>query len=390
MEICNKSYCTGCGMCSNICPNKAIEMVEMGHGFVYPQIDIDKCVGCRLCIKKCPSNTEKDNKSTISKTYAAWNTEKLTRKESTSGGICSLIEQEIFKDGGVAVGVGWSDDFCPKHTVAYNEKQTEDFRGSKYVQSNTYDIYDKVRTLLRGGTRVLFAGTPCQIAALKSYLGKDYETLFVVDFVCHGVPSYQCLKKYLDEISLKYRKKITNVRFRYKNPYWDYCNVRIDFSDGMDYQKSTVDDPYFILFNIGYTLRESCHSCKYCSVNREGDITLADFWGYQPSCFKMRDYNKGISLIAINTKKGEDLFNRIKSSLKFEAVSIEAALKTNKSFSEPYVVPKDKLENFWKDYELGFSTDELCKKYIKNNFKVPNLLFLRRLKRRYSWIVKRR
>lgn len=388
MEICDTSHCTGCGMCSNICPNKAIEMTEMEHGFIYPQINIVRCTKCGLCIKKCPSNTEKKSESTIKKTYAAWNTIKLDRKKSTSGGICSLIENEIFNDGGVVVGVEWQNNFCPKHAIATNEKHAENFRGSKYVQSNTYDIYNKVKELLNVGKRVFFSGTPCQVAALKSYLGKDYKELFIVDFVCHGVPSYKCLKKYLDEISIKYGKSISNVRFRYKSPYWDYCNVRIDFSDGMDYQKSTVDDPYFTLFNIGYTLRDSCHSCKYCTVNREGDITLADFWGYQPSCFKMRNYNKGVSVVAINTPKGEALFNKIKSSLKFESVSMESAMKTNKSFSEPYVVPKDKLEKFWKDYELGLSIENLCKKYIQKPFKVPSLLFLRRLKKRYGWIIK--
>lgn len=388
MEICSLSHCTGCGMCTNICPRKAITMNDGAHGFVYPSINPDKCINCGLCAKKCPANTEKQTKSTMKKVYAAWNTEKTTRKKSTSGGICSLLENEILKDGGAVVGVKWSENFSAEHSIAFNNKQAEAFRGSKYVQSKTGDIYLKVRELLESGKKVLFTGTPCQTAALKSFLGKDYNGLFIVDLVCHGVPSYDCFIRFLNEISTGYNKKISNVRLRYKSPYWDYCSVRIDFEDGTHYQKYTVDDPYFTLFNIGFSLRESCHNCIYTTTHREGDITLADFWGYVPSGFKMRNYNKGISVFAVNTDKGSILFDKIKKYLNFEAVSIEAALKTNKSFSEPFVIAKEKLDDFWNDYTNGLSIGKLCSKYVTKPFKLPNLLFLRRLKKRYNWVIK--
>ena len=315
MEICDLRHCTGCGMCSNLCPKNAITMKKGEHGFTYPHIDGDKCINCGLCIKKCPANTEKQTECTMKNVYAAWNVARDTRKKSTSGGVCSLLENEILKDGGAIVGVKWDADFHAKHSIAFDEQQAEMFRGSKYVQSDTGNIYIRVKELLENGKKVLFTGTPCQVAALKSFLGKDYSGLFTVDLVCHGVPSYDCFKRFLNEISGEYNNKITNVRLRYKSPYWDYCSVRIDFEDGTDYRKYTVDDPYFTLFNIGYSLRESCHTCKYTSSHREGDITLADFWGYQPSCFKMRNYNKGISVLAANSDKGIDLFDKIKNSL---------------------------------------------------------------------------
>lgn len=390
MEICDLRHCTGCGMCSNLCPKNAITMKKGEHGFTYPHIDGDKCINCGLCIKKCPANTEKQTECTMKNVYAAWNVARDTRKKSTSGGVCSLLENEILKDGGAIVGVKWDADFHAKHSIAFDEQQAEMFRGSKYVQSDTGNIYIRVKELLENGKKVLFTGTPCQVDALKSFLGEDYSGLFTVDLVCHGVPSYDCFKRFLNEISGEYNKKITNVRLRYKSPYWDYCSVRIDFEDGTDYRKYTVDDPYFTLFNIGYSLRESCHTCKYTSSHREGDITLADFWGYQPSCFKMRNYNKGISVLAANSDKGIDLFDKIKNSLNFEAVSLEAAFKTNKSFSEPYAIAKEKLNDFWNDYDNGLSTDKLCKKYVTKPFRLPNLLFLRRLKKRYNWVIKRK
>lgn len=277
MEICDLRHCTGCGMCSNLCPKNAITMKKGEHGFTYPHIDGDKCINCGLCIKKCPANTEKQTECTMKNVYAAWNVARDTRKKSTSGGVCSLLENEILKDGGAIVGVKWDADFHAKHSIAFDEQQAEMFRGSKYVQSDTGNIYIRVKELLENGKKVLFTGTPCQVAALKSFLEEDYSGLFTVDLVCHGVPSYDCFKRFLNEISGEYNKKITNVRLRYKSPYWDYCSVRIDFEDGTDYRKYTVDDPYFTLFNIGYSLRESCHTCKYTSSHREGDITLADF-----------------------------------------------------------------------------------------------------------------
>lgn len=391
MEICDSRHCTGCGMCSNICPRNAIEMEDGEHGFIYPHIYEGKCINCGLCKKKCPANTKKQTECTMKKVYAAWNVAKTTRKKSTSGGICSLLEDEILKDGGAIAGVKWDADFHAEHALAFEKKQTEGFRGSKYVQSKTGDIYAKVKELLENGKKALFTGTPCQVAALKSFLGKDYSGLFTVDLVCHGVPAYEGFNRYLNEVSCEYNKNIVNVRLRYKSPYWDYCSVRIDFEDGTDYQEYTVDDPYFTLFNIGYSLRESCHTCKYASSHREGDITLADFWGYQPSGFKMRDYNKGISLVLVNTDKGKELFELIKRKICFETSTVEAALKTNNSLTKPFSPPCDSVIRFWNDYDGGeLSTEDLRRKYVPNPFRLPNLLFLRRLKRRYSWVIKRK
>lgn len=387
MEICDYTRCTGCGMCTNICMNNAIKMVEGVHGFIFPEINSEKCVNCGLCTTRCPANNHNNaDGNTMNKIYAAWSRKKCIREQSSSGGIFSLLAEAIITEGGLVAGVQWNSNFCPEHRLTDTSEVLVKFRGSKYVQSNTGTVYFDVKEALNMGRQVLFSGTPCQIAALKSYLGKEYSNLFTIDLVCHGVPSYECFQKYLNEKSCG--KQIENVQLRYKSPYWDYCSVRIDYKDGTYYQELTVDDPYFTLFNIGYSLRESCHNCPHTSSHREGDITLADFWSYAPSKFKMCDYNKGTSLVAINTDKGEYLFQKIQEYLIFEEETYEMALKSNRSFTEPYTISAEKLDAFWKDYEKGMKIIDLCKKYVSNPFKLPNLLFLRRLKRKYNWVIK--
>lgn len=386
MNICPPELCTGCGMCSNLCHQNAIKMTKDIHGFVYPKISSDKCTGCGLCTAKCPALREKKAGSTMKDIYAAFNKNKKTLKNSSSGGVFNLIANEIIKENGLVAGVRWNSDFCPEHSLASSFDEIKEFSGSKYAQSNTKRIYSEIKEALNSQKKVLFSGTPCQVAALKSFLGKEDNNLFTVDLVCHGVPSYEMLEKYLQQTAQG--KKIKKVNLRHKSPYWDYCSVRIDFDDGSHYQKYTVDDSYFTLFNIGYSLRESCHSCKFTTTNREGDITLADFWGYTPASAKMRNYNRGISLIAVNTEKGAELFGKIKKDLNFEVKTYNSALRTNKSLSEPFTLPKENLAAFWKDYENGMTVNELCKNHVKTPFCIPNLLFLRRLKRKYGWMLK--
>lgn len=390
MEICEPSLCTGCGMCADLCPKSAVKMKEKEHGFLFPEID-DRCVNCGLCTASCPANKEYTKENTVRKIYAAWNKDKRTKKRSTSGGIFSLLAQEIVNNGGLAAGVKWNEKFETEFAIAKNTEEIKLFNGSKYLQSKTGNIYKDVESALNNGRQVLFSGTPCQVAALKSFLKKDYDNLFTVDIVCHGVPSYGCFEKYLKERkAADGKREVSKVNLRYKNPYWDYCSVRIDYSDGGKYQQFTTDDPYFSLFNVGYTLRESCHSCPYTSMNRQGDITLGDFWCYTPKSFKMRNYNKGVSLVLVNSEKGEKLYSKVCDRLNFCSESVAAAKKSNITLSRPFELPNDELKSFWQDYDSGITTEMLFKKYVKTPLKVPSLMFLRRLKYKYSWVVKRK
>ncbi len=378
-------------MCVNICIHKAIEMKLGDNDFYYPVIDETRCIACGLCQKRCPANDAKKPISNVQKVIAAWNKNKSIRRKSTSGGIFSLLAKYILLQNGYVVGVVWDKQSHAMHTIISDTKDLPRMYNSKYVQSHTNQIYSQVKKLLDKGTLVLFSGTPCQNSALKHFLGKDYPNLYQLDLVCHGVPSEKMLFRYLKEISNG--RTIKNVRFRNKNPYWNYCDVTIDFTNGEQYSVPTVDDPYFTVFNIGYSLRKSCRQCQFTNLQRQSDLTLSDFWGFQPKSFGMRDYNKGISCILINSEKGQKLFEMIEKDIVFEERTIEEAKKGNKSLYTPYTPytpDKKKTIAFWKDYSDGMSVKELCDKYVPNRFVKPKLLWLRNQKNRYAWLIKRK
>ncbi|MEA4964566.1 MAG: Coenzyme F420 hydrogenase/dehydrogenase, beta subunit C-terminal domain [Oscillospiraceae bacterium] len=390
MKICDKQACTGCGMCTNICAKQAISMVRGEHGFLFPYIDQAKCVSCGLCQKKCPANNAISAESSIQKVYAAWNKDRDVRAKSTSGGIFSLLAHAILEAGGVVVGVRWTDTFQAEHCMIDSEDGLELLYGSKYVQSNTGDIYKKVKQALESGKKVLFSGTPCQNNALRSFLGKPYDALYQIDLICHGVPSNEMLQRYLRERDDTGAKSISNVRLRHKKPYWDYCNVTVDFTDGSRYSKPTVEDSFFTLFNIGFSLRTGCRHCQYANQNRRGDITLADFWGFLPHNFKMRNYNGGVSCVLINSDKGQAFFDGIRENVVCEEGTVEQAKNSNKALSEPFSPPQDSVDSFWTDYENGMLIEALCKKHIPHPFTLPNYLWLRRMKRKYEWVIMRK
>lgn len=384
-SICLHEKCTGCGLCVNICKFSAIQMIKDNHGFVYPHIDQSHCKDCGICKKICPANNERSKKENIKYVYSAWNKNYAIKKSSTSGGIFYELSKSIIEEGGIVAGVAWNSDFFPQHIVIDNISDISLLQGSKYSQSNTGMIYKTIKENLITGRKVLFSGTPCQVAALKKHIGRWAENLYCIDLVCHGVPSNEMLGKHYTEL----KGTVKSVNLRKKDPYWDYSFVSIDFEKGERYKALTIDDPYFNLFNIGYSLRPSCHECKYTNTSREGDITLADFWGYQAHNIHTIQYNKGTSLVLVNSNKGIELFDKIKKHLYFEGATIEAAKKSNKSLSEPFRIEKTKLESFWKDYENGASVKELNQKYCANTFTMPKYILLRRIYNKWKWIIKR-
>ncbi len=353
---------------------------------MYPQIDNLKCINCNLCKKLCPSNDIENGKNTVIDVYASWTYNKAERKKSTSGGIFSELARQVLKQNGVVAGVQWSKEFTPEHVLITKEDDIDKLKGSKYAQSNTGNIYQIVQDNLLNGKMVLFSGTPCQNAALKAFLKRDYHNLICVDFVCHGVPSAKMLREYYKYL---HRSAVKNVSLRLKDPYWDYTFVKIEYADGYVHKKLTIDDDYFNLFNIGYSLRPSCHYCKYTNVDRIGDITLADFWGYKPHDIYSLSYNKGTSCVLVNSEKGSQLLASVQDRIYIEKSDLQKAIAGNKCLQEPFQIDEKMLMDFWNDYENGKEFHELNEKYAAGIFKLPKLLFLRRMYKKYRWVIKR-
>lgn len=369
MEICSLDKCTGCGYCFNVCPTAAIRMEKKSKGFLYPVIDTIKCINCNKCQRGCPINFADaiiNDKIHTQKVFAAFSNDNGNRRKSSSGGIFGEIAKAIIFRGGVVIASKFSDDY---ESVYFDIcEQIDDlprYQGSKYIQSSVNNIYQQTKKLLINDREVLFVGTGCQIAALKNYLGKDYENLYCVDIICHGVPSPELWKCHLQAIKEKHKnEEIKYISFRNKDISWRESSLIVEFIDGNRYFSCKNDDPYLIGFTSNITLREACYNCKYANIQRMGDITLADFWGYKSEKYKMRNDEKGISLVIQNTLKGEKIFKWIDSQISFCEKTMPEAVNGNQSLKYP--VKKNTLyDSFWEEYENGGEGEKLLKKYCK-------------------------
>ncbi len=316
--------CTACSACYNICPRQAISMEENSEGFYMPRVDSNLCIECNLCEKVCPilNVNEVDFAYTA---YYGYSKDRAIQRSSSSGGAFCILASQIIKKGGVVFGAAFNygDDLRLEH------KSTEtcalkDLMKSKYVQSYIGHSFQHAKELLEQGNQVMFVGTPCQIAGLSSYLNKDYDNLLKVDFICHGVPSMDMLKKHLNFIGFADLKSITKIDFRPKITSWvDYLVVE---AVNRKYKRKYNFDEYFDFFQKYQNIRRSCMECIYCNgKNKKSDITLADFWGYIKAGVTIPDEADGLSLILANTKKGrcviselgDDKFNLFPLDIKY-------------------------------------------------------------------------
>ena len=315
--------CTGCLACIDSCKRGAIS-ISIEHGLRYPNIDNDVCVNCGLCEKHCPVlNSFNHNKRDEIVVKGGWCTNAEVRRHSASGGAFSAMAMYALAEGGYAVGASLNEDNTVTHKVIHSIDELSVLQNSKYIQSNTTGIYEKVKNLLKNGERVLFSGTPCQTAALHSYLGKDYDNLVTVDVVCNGVPSN-------DAINVLIREKKATKILSYRGKDFGWNDV---YSQGVSYENECggvffplrSKDLFYRIFACGLTHRNSCCDCKFSSLPRYADITIADFWGIKR--FE-EEWNNGISLIIANNKKGEDYISRCDKLHTFES-SLEECINAN-------------------------------------------------------------
>ena len=338
----SKVDCTGCGMCANVCPKNAISIEEDSCGFYYPVIS-NNCINCDACEKACRKRIDvhRDNYPKPI-TYATWSQDKDIRFKSTSGGAFSELVLPVLNSNGYVVGAEYDTDNTVKHCVIHNTDDLNRIRQSKYVQSWSGDIYSQVKKLLKDNTCVVFCGTPCQIAALYAYLGKEYDNLYTIDFVCRGVNSPKAYRAWLSEIEVDNNTRINKVWFKYKVNGWKASPLctRLDFENG----EYVVLNGRENLFMDGYLtsnlyIRPSCANCHFKGVPRLSDITLADFWGIEAEL----DDDKGTSMLLINSRKGQELFDKVVITLSSTPKTFETACQGNVCLSSSVVI--DNLRN---------------------------------------------
>ena len=360
----SKNQCCGCTACYSICPKNAIQMQGDEKGFLYPTVDENLCVKCQMCVKVCDfQGTEEVNHLDIKDNliYAVKHKDIDERLTSRSGGTFMAICQYVLDKKGVVYGAAFDENLKVVHKRAEDKKTVNEFKGSKYVQSEMGDTFFNVKKDLNDGKVVLFSGTGCQTAGLKSYLKKqntDTRNLILCDIVCHGVPSPLVYEKYLDYLSKKYNSKITQFNFRDKYFGWS-AHIESFLA-----KKKRFSDLYTDLFYKHIMFRPACSECKYANFNRPSDITLADFWGIDKAVENFND-NKGVSLIIINTEKGEKIFNDISKILDYKKSNKKDCLQPN--LEHPSIF-SDSTEDFWIDFNQK-GIEYVMKKYGSLNFK---------------------
>ena len=357
--------CCGCGACFQICPKGAITMIENSRGFLVPKIDEDKCISCGLCLSVCPEINNLNFNKVLS-AHAAISKDKDNLNISTSGGIFFHICRHILNNGGIVYGCAWNSKLSVEHIRVDNLEDLKKLHQSKYIQSNNNNTYLNVKNDLNAKKTVVYSGTACQIAGLKLFLKNDYDNLFTVEVICHGVPSPGLFRKYIQWLEKKYNKKIIKYSFRNKEKHktGEHYMFSIIFEDHSKKFFYVNEDPYYSSFLSDKILRKCCYSCKYKSKDRISDFTLGDFWGIERYLKKFPARN-GVSAVMINSDKAEKLFDQIKCDLVSQKVDIEYVFKGNKSLENSASV------NNLVEYDL--SDEELFNK-LKPKFSFYNKL----------------
>ncbi len=309
-----KEACCGCGACVDICPAGAARMVQDREGFYYPEVDGSACTECGKCRRVCPVKARKTAPD-HNLYFGAQAKKDEIRYSGSSGGIFTILSQFVIEQGGSVYGAGYRENMKVAHREAKNKEQLEQIKKTKYVQSNLKGIYIRIERELKEDKWVLFCGTPCQAQALLQFLNGTYQKLILVDLVCYGVPSPGVWKDYVEYLEKKHKGKMTDFVFRDKRnaDQGHTCSYQIG---NKEYTDSIYRNIFCRMYFKNYILRPACHSCRFCTVNRNSDFTIGDFWGVERIRPDMED-GMGTSVVIVHTDPGRRIWNEVKEELKW-------------------------------------------------------------------------
>lgn len=358
----DKGECCGCTACMCICPKNAIVMQEDEEGFHVPKINQEKCIECGMCIRVCAFKKSQIKPIMNQKAYGVKIKKNNKRAKSQSGGAFTVVAEQILKDNGSVYGVAMKNAREARYIGIEKMNELVALKGSKYVQANMENCYEKVIRELKQGKQVLFGGTPCHVDGLLTLLKQkniNTDKLYTYDLICHGVPSPKIYREYIDLVETVYDSKVKYFNFRDKTFGWHGHQTSMQCEG---YKHEIVSSNYVKIFYSHFCLRKSCYKCPYASTNRVSDITIGDFWGIEKHYDEFDD-NKGCSLMIINSLKGEMLFDTIKSEIDYFSTTIEECLQPN--LQHPTECPENG-QGFWSMYN-NEGLEKTIQKYCDYN-----------------------
>ena len=359
-----RDECTGCTACVATCPMHAIDMKSDVEGFNYPSIDHEICVKCGMCLKVCPVGKAIQNEPC--KAYAAKNNDVAIRTSSSSGGMFSSLANYILNKGGVVFGAGYNESFEVVHMAADNEQLLSNLRASKYVQSDLGDSFRAIENILKKNRWVLFVGTPCQVAGLKSFLKKEYDTLIVVDVLCYGVPSPMVFKSFIEFLQTKNKSKIKEFYFRDKKFGYSSPNVKAIYENGLIEEMTSDVKSFARSFFSGITTRPSCFNCAFKGMNRLADLTLGDLWIVDDISQDMDD-ETGTTLVFAYSDKAAKLVSDL-NNVQLKEISIPLAIKKAGPMLYRSAKVNARRDAFFNDIQT-LSYEECIRKYVPESLK---------------------
>ena len=360
--LADRYSCTGCLACVDTCPVGALKTIIDEEGFLTYSLNVKVCISCHKCESNCPIVSEyKYGENVVrSNIYAAWNLCDAERMQSASGGAFSAIASYFLSQSNTCVIGATQDGIKTRHIAITQKKDLYKIQGSKYAQSDTTGIYKLTYDKLKAGVKVLFSGTPCQVAGLKLFLRKSYDNLYTVDLICHGVPSPKIFQDYLEFV--KGKKLISHINMKSKSNKKGTA-IRIDFTNGKYIRQTLKTDLWNKLYFNHYIVRPSCHDCQFTHYNRVGDITIGDSWGinkYYPNFYS----DKMTSLLLVNNSKGNFLYEKISERMDKIEITKEESWQPQLQYPMDESIER---ENFWKDY-IKYGFYYIVKKYIGYTF----------------------